>query len=423
MTRDLRAGGLLVLLLLAAASAGRAAAPACPDSAALMSRVRILCAPELAGRGGGSPGARAAGDSVAGWLAAAGLTPAFAGSWFQEFPLEGAEGAGGTCRNVAGILPGRGALAERWLVVGAHYDHLGRVEPGTDDVPARGAYYPGANDNASGVTALVELARLAAAGGAPDRRSCLFVSFGAEEIGLQGSAHLARNLPLPRERLDAMLNLDCVGRPEEGRLYVGGVGTAAIFADLLAGAEADGLDLVLSPGGWAGSDHVVFNSREVPVLFFFTGPYPQYNRPEDDWGILDVPGLVRVTAFGARVLEELLAWPEPLAYRAVAEAELRPPAGDAPERRAWLGSIPDFAAEDSVGVRLAGVIDGSPAQRAGLARGDLLLSLDGRPVADLAGLTTILRDCRPGQTVALRVLREGRPLDYLLVLADRRDRR
>jgi hypothetical protein len=228
---------------------------------------------------------------------------------------------------------------------------------------------------------------------------------------------------VPQGAVDAMLNFDCVGRPEEGRLYVGGTGTAAAFPEILAGADTGGLELILNPGGWAGSDHVIFNGAGIPVLFFFTGPYPEYNRPEDDWPTLDGPGMARVTAFADRVLEALRGYAGPLPYVAVSTAELLPPAGDAPPRRAWLGTIPDFAAQDSAGVRLAGVIDGSPAQRAGLARGDLLLRMAGRPVADLAGLTQILRDCAPRQTVDLQILRGGRRLEFLVVLADRNERR
>jgi hypothetical protein len=396
------------LLLTVPLVRGAALAATAPDPAALLQRLQVLTS--------------AAADSIARWFAVSGLRPAFATGWFQDFELSGEAPEGTTGRNVAGILPGRGELADRWIVVGAHYDHLGRTEPG-EGIPSPGAYFPGANDNASGVAVLLELVRLAASETTTPVRGCLFVSFDAEEIGLQGSAQLVRDLPVPRGAVDAMLNFDCVGRPAGERLYVGGTGTTAAFAEALQGANAGGLELILSPGGWAGSDHVVFSSAEIPVLFFFTGPYPEYNRPEDDWPTLDVPGMVQVTSFAARVLASLRAHPGALPYIAVSTVELRPPAGDTPPRRAWLGTIPDFAAQDSAGVRLAGVIDGSPAQRAGLAKGDLLLRMAGRPVVDLAGLTEILRDCAPGQAVDLQILREGRRLEYLVVLADRSERR
>lgn len=408
-----------------------------PDTTLLQARVQSLTQPSFAGRGNGTLAAAAAADSLADWMATCGLEPAGTSGWFQDFPLTGPEYEGLTGRNVVGYLPGQGALQGRFVVIGAHYDHLGRLEkagqsdpPDPPDPPERGAYYPGANDNASGVAVLLELARLrgvATAAGEPQStgcesfRGCLFVSFAAEEIGLQGSAHFVKNLPVPRDSVDAMLNFDCVGQLTDDKLYVGGVGTAAAFSSLVATANEQGLKLALSQGGWSGSDHVSFNTIAVPVLFLFTGPYVQYNRPEDDWPTLTYPGLARVVSYSESLLTLVAEHPDPFPHITVAQADLRPPGGDAPPRKAWLGTIPDFTAEIT-GVMLAGVIEGSPAARAGLSKGDILVSFADRPVTDLAGLTRLLRTHDPGEQINLEILRQGQRLHYIVVLADRSER-
>jgi hypothetical protein len=329
-------------------------------------------------------------------------------------------------------LKGSGRLAGRVVIVGAHYDHLGRLPGQPEAGPARpGAYYPGANDNASGVSVLIELACQAARAQAPaaagrseqaGRRRCLFVAFAGEEVGLQGSSYLVKHLPVPRDSVDVMINFDTVGQMLQNELYVGGIGTAAPLGSLVEKANPEAFPLQMSRGGWSASDHVSFSSNGVPVLFVFTGAYPQYNRPEDSWSTIDAGCLGRVAAFGGRLLGLLRTTQEPLTYIQVNEAPLLPEAGGEPPRRAWLGTIPDFT-EEVTGVKLAGVIDGSPAAQAGLAAGDVLVMLAGEPVADLAGFTRILREHQPGQEVDLEVLRNGQRLRYSVVLADRADRK
>jgi len=405
-------------------------APVLPARAAdgdLLARVRVLTAPALAGRGSGTPEGLAAAETLAAWFAAAGLQPAFDGSWLQEFPLagEGLAGedlAGRVAHNVGGLLPGSGALADRYLVVGAHHDHLGRVDPAGAGAgpPAADAYYPGANDNASGVTVLVELARRAARGG--DRRAVLFVGFGAEEVGLQGSAWLVDHLPVERGAIDAMINLDTVGRLADGKLLVSGVGTSPRFADLVAAAAPGGPELSLAGGGWSGSDHMVFNTREIPVLFLFGGAYPQYNRPGDTADSLDPAALAAVAGFAGRLVDAVRRAPGDLPWVRVGGKDLREDDDGTGNRQTWLGTLPDFT-EDVTGYRLADVFDDSPAARAGLAKGDVIVEFGGRPVTDLATFTRALRENLPGDPVEIVALRGGRTLRFTVVLGDRADRK
>jgi hypothetical protein len=426
---------LLSLMTLATACASQTATlpeQADLDSAAMIQRLQLLAAPELAGRGNGTPAALVAADSIAHWFAAAGLRPGGdGGGWHQDFILRGDGLEGKPGRNVLGLVPGRGALAGRYVVVGAHYDHLGRVDtvPASTAELAEGEYFPGADDNASGVTILVELARVACRAAAvaegetgPPQRSCLFVSFAGEEVGLQGSAYLVKHLPVPRDSLDVMINLDSLGRLREDRLFVAGVGTAAELPRLVREANQDSLQLELSRGGWDASDHVSFNTSQVPVLFLFTGAHPDYHQTSDTWPKVDATRLVKVAGYARRLLTVLRSQPGPFTYQEVGEVSSRPDVpGARPERRAWLGTIPDFT-EQTRGVKLAGVIDGSPADSVGLTKGDILLGIGGKLVADLAEFGQQLRSHEPGERVPILISREGRHQVFEVILADRRDR-
>ncbi len=416
---------LMTALLLAQLGPGLLAAP---DP---LETIKVLTCPELAGRGAGSAGGGAAADSVASWMAAAGLQPAFAGGWFQEFPLQGESWAGQglegrSGRNVAGVIRGDGALAGRFIVIGAHFDHLGLVAPdGGAGLPGPEDYYPGANDNAAGVAVLRTLMESARShgGGGRGTRSVLFAAFDAEEVGLQGSAAMVRDMPVALDSIDAMINLDTIGQLTDRKLYVSGVGTAAGLEDLAKAANTDGLTLSLARGGWSGSDHMTFNTKEIPVLFVFGGPYPQYNRPADTWKTIDPASVGLVTAYTDRLLASLRTVPGPLVWVMVAEGNLRD-GGEAPagsNRATWLGTLPDFT-EEVRGYLLAGVFDGSPAARSGLEKGDLLVRMGSYPVADLATFTTALRAYAPGDLVELEVVRRGQTLKFTVVLGDRADR-
>lgn len=414
---------ILSVMLVLSASWSMAAEPVVAD---MMDRVRQLTSPAFAGRGSGTPGGHAAAETLAAWFADSGLEPAFGDAWLQGFSLHG-EGFAGedltglVAHNVAGILPGGGDLAGRFVVVGAHHDHLGRLEPALAEAPPPDPdqFYPGANDNASGVTILVELARLAAGDGS--RRSVLFVAFGAEEVGLQGSAHFVDHLPIALESIDAMINLDTVGQMNDGRLYVSGLGTSALFPSLVEAARPPDLEISLAQGGWSGSDHMVFNTREVPVLFLFGGAYPQYNRPTDVAESLDRSALEVITTFAAALVEGVRTVEGPFPWVMVGQKELRSGEDAAQNRQTWLGTLPDFT-EGVSGYKLAGVFDESPAALAGLQKGDVLTSLGGEEVSDLATFTRALRSFGPGDLVEITADRESRHLKFTVVLGNRADR-
>lgn len=312
----------------------------------------------------------------------------------------------GRTANVVGILPGRDpTLREEVVVIGAHYDHLGRGGEASLAPEAFGTIHPGADDNASGAAVVMALARaFAAAGGA--RRTLLFAAFAGEEMGLLGSSFYVRQPPFPLEKTAAMLNLDMVGRLRDGRILVGGVESAQEWPGILR-AAARGLDLTLAMRGdaYGPSDHTPFALKERPVLFFFTGPHSDYHRPSDTADKINVAGLGQVARLVYRAAAAVAGEPAPPAF---VRATGRPPA--AREGRGYgpyFGSIPDFGATEAQGVALGGVRAGSPAERAGLQAGDVIVRFGGVRVTNLEDLVFALRAKRAGDTVEVVYQRDG----------------
>ncbi|HET7826401.1 MAG TPA: M20/M25/M40 family metallo-hydrolase [Anaeromyxobacter sp.] len=306
--------------------------------------------------------------------------------------------------NVAAILPGRDlALAGECVVVGAHYDHLGLGGDASLAPEQLGTVHPGADDNASGVAAMLEIARAFAAEG-PARRTVLFAAFGGEELGLLGSAELVKHSPArcPVEKMQLMVNLDMVGRARDGKVYVDGADTAkALRAEVDEAASRRPrlpLHVAFGGGGYGPSDHTSFYAKGVPVLFLFTGAHADYHRPSDTAEKIDAGGLAAIATLATRLARDAADRGERLE---VVRAPMPPP----PERRGergygtYLGAIPDFAERKEPGVALTGVRPGSPAERAGLAAGDVLVRLGGTKLLSLQDLAFALRSHRPGDEV------------------------
>ena len=299
--------------------------------------------------------------------------------------------------NVIGILPGTDpALAEEAIVLGAHYDHVGVIG---------GAVHPGADDNASGTAVVLGLARAyAAAGGA--RRTLIFALFGAEELGLIGSGHYVKHAPVALDRTVLMVNFDMVGRMRDGKLHVGGVDSGSRLRDVLAdAARAAGVSIDVRGSPYAPSDHTRFYAAGTPVLFFFTGIHPDYHAPGDTADKINAAGMARAAAVAAGVVERLEWGTRPL------YARLPPPASS---RTARSSGVPVFfgigADHRSTwdALRLAQVVSGSAAERAGLRDGDVIVRFDDAPVSSLEDLRTVLRTKRAGDTVEVVYLRDGR---------------
>ncbi len=308
-------------------------------------------------------------------------------------------------RNVVGRLPGRDTT--RVLVVGAHFDHLGYGGERSLS-PDQRVPHPGADDNASGTAALLgvagRLAERVRRGWRPEH-DVIFAAFTGEEMGIVGSSHFVDRPPRPLERVEAMLNMDMVGRLRDDKLMVMGTGTAAEFPDLVANVNRDagGFALTTTGDGYGPSDHSSFYKRQVPVLMLFTGAHTDYHSPRDTWDKIDGPGLSRVARFAAALVESLDARPRVAYVKAKADSAMGRIAGGS-GYGAYLGTIPDFSRTEG-GVLISGAREGSPAAQAGLVAGDVIVKFDDVTVDNLYDYAYALRSRKPGQTVRLTIRR------------------
>jgi Zn-dependent M28 family amino/carboxypeptidase len=322
-------------------------------------------------------------------------------------------------QNVVGILRGSDPkLAAEAVVIGAHYDHLGLGGQGSLAPSQTGTPHLGADDNASGTSVLLELARTLTERRKELNRSVVFLAFSGEELGLLGSAHYTKNPLWPLEKTAVMMNLDMIGRPKDGKLTIGGMGTSPIFKEVIEAAnKTANLKLSFQQSGYGSSDHSSFYVKDLPVLFFFSGLHADYHKPSDSAEKI-------LYADAARVGELALGTAMTLANRDekpqfVKVQEERPVGGGGGGYGAYFGSIPDMG-EEVVGVKFADVREGSPAAKAGLKGGDVLIEFAGKPIKNLYDFTYALRAHRPGETVEVTVLRGQEKLTVPVKLEQRR---
>ncbi|GMU24874.1 MAG: hypothetical protein AMXMBFR13_49450 [Phycisphaerae bacterium] len=312
-------------------------------------------------------------------------------------------------RNVIGMLPGNGPLADEFIVIGAHYDHLGKVLPRRASSPQPAERQPeihnGADDNASGTAGVIELARAFGQRGT-DGRSLLFIAFSAEEMGLLGSDWFVDHPTIPLEKIVAMLNMDMIGRLRDNRLEVFGIQTASEFEDILnRQAGLLGFQLKASGGGFGPSDHTSFYKKKIPALHFFTGLHNDYHMPGDDTHTVNAEGGAKVVQLIHNVAAGLTAAPQRPTYVAVVDKE-RPRTG----LKVRLGVLPSYADDEEPGMQIEGASPASPAERAGLREGDRILMIGTHEVNDVHGLMDALGAFNPNDEATITVLREGRRL-------------
>lgn len=335
-------------------------------------------------------------------------------------------------RNVVAEIPGVDpTLGREVVVVGAHFDHLGQGGDGSLD-PDSHDVHNGADDNASGTAALLEVARRLATSGNRPSRTILFLAFTGEEKGLWGSGHYVNDPLFPLENTVTMINMDMVGRLRENTLTVYGTGTAEEFPGFLEEvnqAQPEPFVLASIPDGFGPSDHSSFYGEDVPVLMLFTNTHEDYHRPEDDWDLINGEGLERVAGFAADLTGALAGSvsAQPLAVTFL-EGAGNPHGGmaaaaeeGAPPSRgygAYFGTIPDMTPQD-FGVRITGVREESPAEKAGLQGGDVIVELGGKEITDLYAYTYALQEHKPGDEVVVVVVRGGERLSLTATLGQR----
>jgi hypothetical protein len=323
-------------------------------------------------------------------------------------------------KNVVGVLEGKGPLANETVVIGAHYDHLGYGGFGSlAKGEARKQIHHGADDNGSGTTALLELARQY--GERKDRlgRRLVFITFTAEESGLIGSRHYAKKAPLfPLQDTVAMVNLDMVGRlrpdPKTGKdkLLLEGTGTAKGFDAMLEKLNPGfQLSKRTAASGFGGaSDHESFYREKVPVVFFWTGVHEDYHRPTDTSDKINVSGMRRIAEYASRVIDVLSTDPQRPEYVAVASSV----SATGGPRGPRLGIMPDYESGKN-GVLVSAVTPDGPAAKGGLKDGDLIVEIAGRPIANINTYMAIMGQQRAGQALELTVVRNGQKLQLKVV--------
>jgi hypothetical protein len=325
-----------------------------------------------------------------------------------------------TVNNVLAYLPGK---TNEYIIIGAHYDHLGHGNASSLAPSEIGKIHPGADDNASGTAGVLELARIFALTqrGGRMRRGILFMSFAGEELGLLGSADWVREPTRPLGDAVAMINMDMIGRIRDGKVYVGGVGTGTTFKPLVEKVAAKyDLKLAYSAGGYSASDHTSFVTKSIPSLFFFSGLHSDYHKPTDTWEKIDANSAAHLLDLIADVATDLASAPERPQFVKVEEPRTSM-AGEGEVRSygPYFGSIPDFG-EIENGVKFADVRPGSPAAKAGLKAGDVLVQFGDKPVKNLYDFTDALRRSKVGDVVEVKVLRDGQPVTARVTLEQRK---
>lgn len=362
----------------------------------------------LEGRESGKAGARMAADYIARRFEQIGLEPKGTDdTWFHEFDFnyypnphskDNPEPRKG--RNVAGFLD-NGAV--NTVIIGAHYDHLGMGISGSLHA-GEPAIHNGADDNASGVAAMLNLAARLKAGEAKNN-NYLFISFSAEELGLIGSKAYAEDPTIDFGKVNYMLNLDMVGRlKEEKVLAVGGAGTSPAWKPILENIQLHGIKAKTSDSGIGPSDHTSFYLKDIPVLFFFTGQHGDYHKPGDDAHLINFKGIVEVTNYVMAVINELDA-SEKLEFTKTKEEATE-------SRRSYkvtLGVMPDYV-YDGTGLRIDGVMEGRTAANAGLLAKDVVIKIGDIEIRDIYGYMDALGKFNTGDKTTVVFLRDGKEM-------------
>ena len=322
-----------------------------------------------------------------------------------------------TVDNVLAWLPGQ---TDEYLIIGAHYDHLGRGNVDSLAPSQIGQVHPGADDNASGTAGVLELARLLAPERGKLKRSVLFMDFAGEELGLLGSAEWVKQPTRPLDKAVAMINMDMIGRIKDDKVYIGGVGTGSTFKSVLDQAEKEApFKFEASPGGYSSSDHTSFVAKKIPVLFFFSGLHSDYHKPSDTWDKINGPSAARLLDMIENVAVQLANSDQPPTFQVVAEEKPLGGISGGGGYGPYFGSVPDFGRVEN-GVKFSDVRPNSPAAKAGFKAGDILVQFGDKPIKNLYDFTDALRRSKVGDVVEVKVLRDGQPLTASVKLEQRK---
>ncbi len=375
------------------------------DEARIRKHINLLASDSLQGRGTGKEGERMAAAYLTGQFKQLKLKPLGKnGSFLQAFPFKGGahgEGEAGTANNVIAYLDNKAATT---IIIGAHYDHLGMGNQGSSlDANPQDKIHNGADDNASGSAGVLELARYFATNKKKEKNNFVFILFSGEELGLLGSKYFAEHPTVDLSLVNFMINMDMIGRlnPESKTLVVNGTGTSPVWEPLLKSLATDQLKIKTDSSGIGPSDHTSFYLKDIPVLHFFTGSHPDYHKPSDDWEKINYTGEVAVLNLIRQVIEKLDGEPKLtfLKTKSIAMAVRIP-------FKVTMGVMPSYSSEEA-GLKVDGVTDGRPAQKAGIQTGDVIIEMGDYVIKDVQSYMEALGKFEKGQTIPVKVKRGG----------------
>ena len=319
-------------------------------------------------------------------------------------------------RNVIMLLPGEDELLKNeYLIIGGHFDHLG-MGGSSSRAGDTVAVHHGADDNASGVGEMIELGEKFALTKGSHKRSIIFAAFSGEELGLLGSKYFTENPLIDLSKVNAMINLDMVGRlRDSSALQIGGAGTAEGLKDLITSfIDTNLLNLTITEEGSGPSDHSSFYGKNIPVLFFTTGAHLDYHTPSDTWEKINYPGMVKVSDLVFEIAEKLANDTARLKFK---EAGPKVEINRAMRRRGvTLGIMPDFAGNIKNGLRADLVTPGKPAALGGMKKGDIITSINGKTVNNIQDYMFRMGQLKHGETISIEVLRNGKKEVLLIQL-------
>jgi hypothetical protein len=324
-----------------------------------------------------------------------------------------------TTQNVIAIIEGADKdLKDEYIIIGAHYDHLGYGGPGSGSrMPDTVAIHNGADDNASGTAGIVEMAEKLADSKELLKRSVIIMAFGAEEMGLLGSQFFVSDPLVDLKDVKAMVNFDMIGRMDEDErnVMLAGTGTAEELEGMLADYEAkSSISFAHSPEGYGASDHASFYASGVPVMFFSTGAHPDYHTPFDDAEKINYQGEKEILDYAYDLIVNLANRSENLTYR---EAGTKQRQGrNSRGLKVKFGIMPDFTSTENNGLGVGGVTKGGPADKGGMLKGDRIVAIEGQPVTNIYDYMNRLKKLKPGQTISVDVIRDGKPKVLVLAL-------
>lgn len=374
------------------------------DAGRIRQHIRTLASDSLEGRGTGTAGEKLAIAYITDQFKKIGLQPKGDGNGYtQKFTFKsGVHGTGseGTSYNVVGYLDNKAPVT---IIIGGHYDHLGLgMESGSLDANPQGKIHNGADDNGSGTSGVIELARFYQSNKIKEKTNFLFICFSGEELGLLGSKYFADHPTIDLSSVNFMINMDMIGRldPKNG-LSVSGSGTSALWEPVLKKLSSTDAPIKTDSSGMGPSDHTSFYLKNIPVLHFFTGSHSDYHKPSDDWDKINYDGEVTVLKLIVEVIRQAEAQPR-LTFLTTKNKSL----GGSRSFKVTMGVMPSYSSSEA-GLKVDGVSDGKPASKAGILAGDLIIQIGEYKIKDIQAYMETLGKFEKGQSTTVKLMRNG----------------